>query len=261
VKWFLIDRIFPLSKPFTEQEARREQEFAENEQKESDVRVAALPDDAALVSAYLAQCTALLDEEDDRRRGVEGRLTSILGLSSIAGTIVFGGILAQASGTVGSQTITFRVVMALGALYLALQICSAIFAAIRGLERRGYQTATISGIVLLPAVAHLYHLRGQITDCANRLADHRAQNNRKVDEMANAHCAMKNFVGGLILLALFGTYYAIRAKPTNNVIQTLKTNHELNELLRGPQGPKGDRGPAGPAAMPAIKPPSSQPHQ
>lgn len=255
VKWFLIDHIFPIPRPFTKEEAKREQELAENEQKDYDARIAALPIDTVLVNTYLAQCAALVDQEDERRRSVESRLTSILGLSSIAGTIVFGGILAQASGTLGLQGHSLRVVMAFGALYLALQICSAILAAIRGLERRGYDTASTSGILPEPNVATIDHLKNQITTYAKRLADHRIQNSPKVDQMATAHCAMKNFFGGLIFLALFGTYYAVRAIPTNNLIQTLKANRELNEMLRGPQGPKGDTGPAGPKGDAVIKPP------
>lgn len=259
LKWFLIDLIFPIPTPFTEGQAKRETELAENEQKDCDARIAALPNNTVLVTAYLAQCAALLDEEDERRRSVESRLTSILGLSSIAGTIVFGGILAEAGGMLGLQKPLLRDVMAIGALYLALQICSAILAAIRGLERRGYDTATTSGVLPAPNVACLDHLKSQITTCANRLADHRFQNSQKVDQMATAHHAMKNFFGGLIILALCGTYYALTASPSNNLIQTLKTNHELNEMLRGPQGPKGDAGPAGPKGEPAVKQPAPKP--
>ena len=39
----------------------------------------------------LGECSKLLDEEKARRLSVEGRLTSIVGLCSIAATIVFGG--------------------------------------------------------------------------------------------------------------------------------------------------------------------------
>jgi len=251
--WLLIDLIFPVATPFTEQEAKREQELAEQEKQECETKAAALPDDTTVVTAYLSQCTALLSAEDERRRSVEGRLTSILGLSSIAGTIVFGGILAQASGTLGWQKAFLRDAMAVGALYLALQICSAILAAIRGLGRRGYSSVAASNILPVPKATSLDHLRTQVANYAKLLVDHRLQNNEKVSHMATAHRAMTNFFVALVIVACLGSYFAFTASPTNNLIQTLKTNHELNDLLRGPQGPKGDPGPPGPRREVTVK--------
>lgn len=246
LKWFVFDLTFPTATPLTAEQTNREEELARSERKECETRAKALPDDAAIVASYLAQSTSLLDAEDERRRGVESRLTSIIGLSSIAGTLVFGGILAQASGTLGSQNRFFRAMMAFGALYLALQICSAILAAIRGLERRGYTSAAPSDFLPDPQTTALVHLKTQVANQGTRLVDHRLQNNEKVSQMGVAHRAMKNFIYVLIVLACLGSYFAFTASATNNLVQALKTNHELNDMLRGPQGPKGDPGPMGP---------------
>jgi hypothetical protein len=261
LKWFFIDLIFPMATPFTEEQAKWEEELATNEQGECDVRAAAVAYDAALVTAYLAQYAALLDEEDERRQSAESRLTSILGLSSIAGTLVFGGILAQASGAVSLQKPLLRDVMAFGALYLALQICSAILAAIRGLEARGYDSAQASDVLPALKAAPLDHFKTQVSTYARRLANHRFQNNEKVTQMMAAHRATKNFFWGLIILALFGTYYALTASPSNDLVHALKTNHELNDLLRGLQGPKGDPGPVGPKGECFARPPAPKPRR
>jgi hypothetical protein len=71
--------------------------------------------------------------------------------------------------------------------------------------------------------------------------------------MAVAHRAMKNFLVALILFAAVGTVAAIRAKPPDDaLIEALRKDHELNEMLRGPQGIKGDQGPAGPKGDPGT---------
>ena len=90
-----------------------------------------------------------------------------------------------------------------------------------------------------------------------RLLDHRDQNNRKVTQMAVAHQALTNFVWGLLLLALLGGVYGIRVRPSDDLVETLKKNHELQEMLRGPQGqpgiagPRGEPGPVGPKGDPS----------
>src|SRR4029077_3947649 len=98
----------------------------------------------------------------------------------------------------------------------------------------------------------IFHTREQITNCLEILANHQQQNNEKVSQMAAAHRAMRNFIIAFILFAAIGTTAAITVKPPDDaLIQALKKNHELNQMLRGPQGPKGDPGPVGPKGAPA----------
>jgi hypothetical protein len=74
---------------------------------------------------------------------------------------------------------------------------------------------------------------------------------------------MRNFIVALILFAAIGTVAAIGTKPSDDaLIQFVKKNHELNEMLRGPQGPKGDPGPVGPKGDPAsTTAPASAPNK
>jgi len=135
--WFFSDRLYPRLQPLSEEQTERENRLAETETAKRKERVSALPDDETVLAAYLGECARLLKEEENTRRGIEGRLTSIIGLCSIAGTIVFGVILAQTTANLHVQTTSFRLVLAIGALYLTLQVCCAILASVRGLERRG----------------------------------------------------------------------------------------------------------------------------
>jgi hypothetical protein len=64
--------------------------------------------------------------------------------------------------------------------------------------------------------------------------------------MAAAHRAMLQFLCGLLLFALIGTFYAMIAPaPHDDLMETLKRNHELQELLRGLAGPPSAAGPKG----------------
>ena len=258
--WFLNDRIYPRLQPLGQEASQREESLPKEEKLKYEAQVAALPDDEKFLAKCLDGCARLLEEEDAARRGVEARLTSIVGLSSIAGTIAFSGILALATGTLHIATNLLRFVMEIGALYLALQVCWAILASLCGLERRGYIAPRASDILPLSIEARAVYLRRRITLCATRLVDDRLQNKEKVNQMALAHCAMKNFVGGLIVFAVLGTSLALAARnPSNDLIHTLRNNHDLHEMLRGPQGPKGDPGPPGPAGEPFRKRPPPPP--
>jgi len=103
-----------------------------------------------------------------------------------------------------------------------------------------------SDILPSPDETRPAYLRRQITERAERLEDHRRQRNAKVEQMALAHCAMKNLVGGLILVAVLGTYLAVTAKNQDeNLLRTLKQDRVLYEMRRDPQSTKGDPGPPG----------------
>jgi hypothetical protein len=256
--WLLNDCVYPRLQPLSEDEADRQLTLAKNEQQMSDERIKTLPDDDNLLTQYLGACARLLDDAEDTRRSVEARLTSTIGLSSIAGTIVFGGILAIATGTLHVDSFFLRLLMLFGALYLVLQICRAVQASLSGLERRGYITAQASDVLPSLNEDRPVYLRRQIGLTIHRLGDVRSHNKGKVEQMAVAQCAMRNFVGGLTLLALIGTGFALTARnPSNDLVQTLKNNKALYETLRGPQGPKGDTGPPGPSepAKTQLRPP------
>jgi len=263
VLWHASDCVFPRLRPLCAQDIQRQKDLAAEQLAycEQCLKDIPLKDEDAVLARYLADCKGLLDAEDSRREGVEARLTSILGLFTIAGTIVFSGIVAQAVGTVRAPNTFSRWTFALGAFYLALQICCALGAALAGLGRRKYEMVTPPNIFMAAGESPAFHAREQITNCLRILDDHRQQNNDKVSQMAVAHRAMKNFIFALMLFAAIGTVAAIRVKASeDNLIRALRKNHELNEMLRGPQGERGQQGPTGPKGDPGpgrVAPPRS----
>lgn len=250
--WFVVDRLFPLARPLSRAESRQQETRTRDELASQAELVANLPKDPVVLREYLDECLRLLDEESDRRQGVEARLTSVMGLSSIAGTVLFSGIVAQATGAIHSQSAVFRWGMAFGALYLTLQLCSAILAAVRGLSRKSFTVAT--GGVVLPVKDEdrTEYFRRRILWCLQTLTSHRPQNNDKVTEMAKAHCALTNFLIGLLLVAVFCGWFAVRQNSGNDAIEMLQKNQKLYDLLRGPQGPSGPTGPKGDPGPPAA---------
>jgi hypothetical protein len=242
--WIANDWIIPRARSLSKADSESQQASRREETVECETRVAALPDEESILVTYLAECSKLLDAEDARRQSVEGRLTSIMGLSSIGATIVFGSILAQAGGTLHVQRVWLRWVLAIGALYLALQLCCAIMAALRGLERQSYLASSTYDVFPLPSgEARSPYLHRQIQNCVSNLADHRTVNGKKVTQMAIAHCAMKNFLWFLLILALVGAYGGITSPSQgNDLLETLRRDRQVQELLRGPQGPAGPRG-------------------
>lgn len=262
--WFVSDRFYPRLRPLSKEASDREKELASDERSRCEEQIKSLPDDEDVVAKYLAECDVLLENEESKRLNVEARLTNLVGLSSITGTIVFGVILGLATGTLRVTGTILKCVIAVGALYLVLQICWAILASIRGLGRRGYVALNTSFVLPLQNEARSIYLRRQITMRGEKLADDRLQNSEKVNQMALAHCATKNFLWALVLFALIGTWFAATLKnPSDDLIQRIRQDHELYEMLRGPQGPKGDPGPPGPEGKAILgqSPPAAKKQQ
>jgi hypothetical protein len=255
--WVVSDWIWPTLRPLSQEEIDRQNEIASNERSRCEEQIKALPDDETNVAKYLAECGALLEHEEERRRSVEARLTNFIGLSTIAGTIVVGAILALATGTLRTSGTLLRRAMAIGALYLVLQISCAILASISGLSRRNYIAQNGSDVLPLREEALIPYLHRQIKTCIAKLSEDRLRNDEKVSHMAVAHCATRNFLCGLLLFASGGTYFAWTAKNTSDdLLQRIREDHQVYELLRGPQGPKGDAGPQGPKGDPGPSQPN-----
>jgi hypothetical protein len=244
ILWVINDCIMPRARPLSMAETEENQARQARQRAECEKRVAALPDEETALVWYLGESSKLLEAEDARQQSVQARLTTIVGLSSIAATIVFGSILAQASGTMHIQQTWLRWTMALGTLYLALQLCRAIFAAIGGLERRSYSwTEPPSIFPLSTGEARFAYLRRRIRECSHLLTENHCVNNEKVTQMAIAHRALRNFLWFLLFVALIGTYGGVTSATINeNLTEKLRQNHQLQELLRGPQGPPGPKG-------------------
>src|SRR5258706_13561749 len=128
--WILNDYTYPRLEPLSNETLEQAETRANEERSKLDAQIAALPENEDALDKYLAGCVKLLDDEDQTLRSIESRLTSVVGLSSIAGTIVFSGILALASGTISADTTSLRILMTGAALYLVLQICCATLASL-----------------------------------------------------------------------------------------------------------------------------------
>jgi hypothetical protein len=114
--WFCADWIFPLPTPLSQEEKNEQQLRLNALRTECEARVSNLTTDEKELDKYFAECSSRLEDEKTSGQGVESRLTSIMGVSSIAGTIVFGSTLALAMGTVHVERTALRWVIAGGAL-------------------------------------------------------------------------------------------------------------------------------------------------
>jgi hypothetical protein len=242
----VIDTIFPLPQSLTNPQKQNQKERRARNEKERVERIAALSNKKEDLSEYVEACSKLMGREETRRQSVDTRLTSIMGLCSIAGTVVFSGILALANGTLHVRIPLLRWIIALGALYLTAQLCSAILAAVCGLSRKGYPELTATDMLPATTEVSVVHLRRLMNTSLEILEKHQELNNEKVTQMALAHRAMKNFLWGLLAFAALGAFLGITATPPQDgLVDTLRKNHELHELLRGPQGPSGPAGDRG----------------
>lgn len=255
VFYSILDYIFPVAEPLSaEDQDRPRQRLLEDK--------AAIPALEPPLAAYLTVCQDLMDKQGERRQGVEARLTSILGLFSIAGTVAFGGFFLGSNSLSLIQPPLLRWLMTLAGCYLILQICAATLAAVRGLSRRGYDTLSLSDLTSRPGEPPDQSLHRKAERTLEVLSDHDTQNNAKVTQMAIAHCAMRNFLCGLLVFALLAVISTAKSGKSDELVDRLKQNHDLQQLLRGPQGPPGVAGPKGDSGVSgASRVPCTQPKQ
>jgi hypothetical protein len=251
-----------------EQDKAKSENRAEQKQ-EWQVRVAALPGDEAKLGEYFGVCQTALDNERDRQQSVDARLTTTIGLSSIAGIIIFGTVL----NNIPFEPLVLSWLMSSALGYLVLQLISAMYAGVRGLERRAYDRMSFTDFLPESKESKIRYRRRLIEQAFDVLVQNQDQNNEKVTQMAVAHCAFKNFIGGLVVFAILaGVHHAFDA-PSDELVGRLKKDAVLRELVRGPEGPQGPAGPAGqpepagpqgqqgpPGAIPVVPPPPGPKH-
>lgn len=205
------------------------------------------------LEGVLEELVTLVDAEDERRKGVDSRLSTIVGLSSIAATLATGLIIAQAGGTLNFGGAWSRAFIAMLALYLVLQLCVAIWWAIQGQSRATYLDDSVSDVVRDPVLSELDWLRGRIGQKARQVLENQAQINRKVTAMAVAHRATGNFIGGLLVLSVAGLVASFQAPSDKPVPKALRENAELRSVQQGPRGLPGPPGPPGPSGPPGPR--------
>jgi len=228
----------------SEGQKNRRAEIEDVELTDTKSKIANVEDD--VLKALLEDYESILESNEDRQRSVDSRLSTIVGLSSIAATITTGVIIAQAAGTVNLPHGIWRWGLSIVALYLVVQLCDAIHWAIRGQERQSYLGHSIQGILPEPGITAQDYHRARILNTVKRIHVNRASVNVKVTAMAVAHRAAKNFIAGLLVLSLTGMVMMGNEHKTPSVVDSLRADHELRELLTGPAGPPGIPGIQGP---------------
>lgn len=147
--------------------------------------------------------------EDDRRVSVDSRLSAIVGLTSIAATIVIGIIVSQAAGhlTFGSSSI--YAFIALVSFYLIVQLCNSIGWAIKGQSSGEYKVDSFEDLVRSPKQSAKSWLCQRIAHKVHQYVENASQTDRKFTDMEVAHRSMINFILGLVVLGLIGTIAAL----------------------------------------------------
>ena len=239
-----LDWIIPWAAPLSDEQLKAQAHERASQIAEVNARLARA--DVTALKEALASIEALLDADDERRKGVDTRLSTIVGLTSIAATLATGLIIAQAAGTLKLPVGWILWGIAALAFYLVTQLCVAIGWAIHGQSRASYQEDCAVDLIRKPGLAEKTWLRERVPQKVEQLLTNKEQVNRKVTTMAVAHRAIQNFVGGLILLSMFGLLATFRVPGEDPMMQAIRSNAELRILLRGPEGPPGPRGKLGP---------------
>jgi hypothetical protein len=207
--WFFSDLFFPRIRPLSSKQIKEAETRHLSEKLRVQEHVAALPPNEKCLNGYFEEISKFIELEKTRKQSIETRLTSIIGLTSISGTIVFSGLVAQASGTIKVDSVFLKWLLAVGAFYLTIQICNALFAAFRGVSRTSYIAESASDVIPSPKTPINWFLREKIIKASFMLEDHREINNLKMSCMAVAHCAMRNFVAGLLMFAFMTMIYIL----------------------------------------------------
>lgn len=231
-----MDWIFPRLEGSEAELQKSEAKKAARESKAVEKAVQRLSPNIEGLKAYLADAEKLLEKEQSRRQSVEARLTSIVGLMSIAATVVLSGILAMATGAMPMPTLATKCVLVLGSLYLALQLYVALSEAVKGLSKQVGLFET--GLDLFPSAPReeSQFLRSRIKRKLDHLADSRISTNAKLDRMAVAQVALRNFLAGLLFLAFAAALFAFDRDPPK-----LSTSCQANVAVRCTEGgPSGE---------------------
>lgn len=210
--WF-VDRVWPSMEPLSEEQVQRNTErFRERHQADIsrvdawEKMLPAIENEGfkAQTEELVASARVLYEAEHVRRQGIEARLTTTLGFVALASTIAMGVLGSRVDRGDGLSSPFVTGGTSLIILYMVTQLARAGFASISGLSRASY---------LVPSGKDLLVSRTANAAAAVRLArtyincafDHEKVNNQKLEQLAIAHEAAKNFLGALLLLTVAGT--------------------------------------------------------
>jgi hypothetical protein len=209
-------------------------------------------EDSAVPDKFAEAYDKLLEDENERLKSVESRLSSMLGLTSITATLLVSGTMALVNGSLGDSSRTVRVLAALGALYLSLQIICSTLAAVHGLARSIWLRPGVVDLVHAPQSDQASFDRERAIGACKRYQVTDRNVNFKVTKMAVAHTAIRNFAVGSVTIAVLGFFAVLLQAPENATAKAIRKDADLQRPLCGPQGPAGPPGPPAVAA-PAQK--------
>ena len=260
---WLRDLLWPSVEPWTARERESEDTKREERLREVQDKLSALStNDSDATATAAGGARRLVDAEQERRASVESRLGIVLGMTSIATSVVFGTMLGLSGGGIENLPSLAAIPVIAVMVYAAIQLLAAVRSAIRGLERRSYEHLRPAEV--MPSAqesSQEYQLR--MAKAYTRTAlQHQCVTNDKVSQMAVAHVALRNFVGAVFTLVV-GLGAVLLLTPsgdtvTNRVLRELRSDSELIEVLRGPRGLRGAMGPQGPSGQKGDKGPAGK---
>lgn len=155
----------------------------------------------ALEAAY----DALKDElkaQEERVKTVETRLLSISSLAPVSMTIIVAVITFLTGDRAGEFTRASVLAVGLMASYVALQFLVALLAAVNGLSRRSFYHLDLKDIVPRRDEGKEAYLQRACAGLAEVILHNGGVVDDKVSQLARGHEAVKNAVGGLLLVLL-----------------------------------------------------------
>lgn len=210
----IADLMWPSLDGDPNQHENQENEKLAKETQAISEAVANLPSDEDELKGYLAASEKLLESESSRKGGIEARLLNAAGLVSIAGTVVVGALFSLASEKLTLSTPWGRTVLTFGCLYLALQLVAALHSAVKGLQAAGYLEDQPHELLPRYGLKRTVYFRERIERLLARVAEHRRVNNGKLDQLNIAHCAMRNFLWGLLCVAIAASVVSVASPPS-----------------------------------------------
>jgi hypothetical protein len=232
----LIDFVFPREERPSVDDARKRKE-------EEGAAVRAV-EETTTPKTYCDAYEKLIEEDGERLKSVESRLSSILGLTSITATLLISGILALLNGTLGDSSKVVRGIAGAGAVYLSLQIICSTLAAVRGLSRATWIRPSLEDLIEPADEGSIVTTRKRAIAACKRYQSTDRNVNHKVTQMAIAHAAIRNFAAASVIISILG-FGAVLFQPAGDATaKAIRKDTELQKLLRGPQGPSGPPGPA-----------------
>jgi hypothetical protein len=236
------DRLWPTVGHFSPEEAEKEEETRQSLY-DPDLFDLAEHHSSEMIDDAVDQCKQLLDLERQRGQSVQDRLNNIVGLSAIAATVTFGSLLSQVYGkqdAIPSPWYTKATTLVL-TLYILAQLVCAILAALHGLARRSYMEPIPSDLLPSSEDTAFSVKRRRARSYLVCVLDHYKNNSDKVDQLAVVHEALRNFLGGVVLLAAILIGLALMPPRSSGGAAVSKPPNSSSHSIEPPHGPQGQR--------------------